>query len=256
MRLLVVCVTLLASSSALAQTPPTLELSSRQGNYNWVIETASDGSRRGGWVPVGVALEDVERSGFKPLPPLPPIALRPEPVSQDGLTVAPQVTSSATSATSAEPRSSSRSARDAQVLEVQIVDRHISGATYSYVVPGHVTSRSDSTAHCFGGANTVNCSGSTTAHATIAPPTPISYDVRGATFSLRLPDGRIAVVNCGSKYALKFDHINRRSCRMPLSNQVRVAFDGDKATLVWPVSLDGRKMASETYQILAVLDPQ
>jgi hypothetical protein len=31
-------------------------------------------------------------------------------------------------------------------------------------------------------------------------------------------------------------------------------FDGDKAKLKWPVSIDGRKMQSETYKILAVLD--
>jgi hypothetical protein len=29
-------------------------------------------------------------------------------------------------------------------------------------------------------------------------------------------------------------------------------FNGDKAKLMWPVSLDGRKTATETYKIIAV----
>ena len=89
---------------------------------------------------------------------------------------------------------------------------------------------------------------------TADPPTPISYGVRGATFSLSLPDGRVAIVNCDSKYALKGDHVNRRSCRMPLVNRIQVEFDGDNAKLMWPVSLDGSKTASETYKVVAVLD--
>jgi hypothetical protein len=84
----------------------------------------------------------------------------------------------------------------------------------------------------------------------------MSYDVRGATFSLRLPDDRIAIVNCDSKYALRGDHINRRNCRMPLVDRIQAEFDGDNAKLIWPVSLDGSKTASETYKIVAVIDGQ
>jgi hypothetical protein len=76
----------------------------------------------------------------------------------------------------------------------------------------------------------------------------------GATFSLLLPDGRVAVVNCASKYKLKGDYINQRSCRMPLVDDIRVEFKGKNAKLIWPVSLDGKKFESETYKILAVLD--
>jgi len=79
--------------------------------------------------------------------------------------------------------------------------------------------------------------------------------VRGATFALLLPDGRVAVVNCESKFA---EHMagaagNHRSCRMPLVDDIEAEFNGDKAKLKWSVSLDGKKMASETYKILAVL---
>ena len=46
---------------------------------------------------------------------------------------------------------------------------------------------------------------------------------------------------------------NRRSCRVPIVDDLEFEFHGDKAKLGWPVSLDGKKMASETYKILGVL---
>jgi hypothetical protein len=83
-----------------------------------------------------------------------------------------------------------------------------------------------------------------------------SFKVHGATFTLQLPDGRLAVVNCESKFA---EHMagpvgNRRSCRTPVVDSIQVDFHGDSAKLIWPVSLDGRKMQTETYKILGVLD--
>ena len=82
-----------------------------------------------------------------------------------------------------------------------------------------------------------------------------TFKVHGATFTLQLPDGRLAIVNCESKFA---EHMagragNRRSCRMPLVDSVEADFKGDNAKLIWPVSLDGKKMQSETYKILGVL---
>ena len=83
-----------------------------------------------------------------------------------------------------------------------------------------------------------------------------SFKVHGATFTLLLPDGRLAIVNCESKFA---EHMagrvgNRRSCRMPLVDSIQVDFNRDNAKLIWPVSIDGRKMQSETYKILGILD--
>jgi hypothetical protein len=83
-----------------------------------------------------------------------------------------------------------------------------------------------------------------------------SFRVHGATLTLQLPDGRLAVVNGESKFA---EHMagpvgNRRSCRVPLVTDIQADFKGDKAKLSWSVSLDGKKMQSETYRILAVLD--
>ena len=41
---------------------------------------------------------------------------------------------------------------------------------------------------------------------------------------------------------------------MPLVDDIQAEFHGDKAKLIWVVSLDGKKMQSETYKVLAVLD--
>jgi hypothetical protein len=139
-------------------------------------------------------------------------------------------------------------------LDVQIIDRQSSDTNYAYVVPGYSNSTSNTNVNCFGSVNNVNCSGSTRTTGSAEPARQVSYQVRGATFSLQLPDGRVAVVNCESKYALKGDYINRRSCRMPLVNSIQAEFDGDKAKLQWSVSIDGKKTESETYKILAVLD--
>jgi hypothetical protein len=88
------------------------------------------------------------------------------------------------------------------------------------------------------------------------PPRSVGYSVTGSTLSLLLPDGRVAVVNCESKYALRGDYVNRRSCRIPIANEIEAEFDGDKAKLRWPVSIDGKKTDSETYKILGVFDEE
>jgi hypothetical protein len=47
---------------------------------------------------------------------------------------------------------------------------------------------------------------------------------------------------------------NHRSCRVPLVENIQADFHGDKAKLEWVVSLDGKKMQTETYKVLAILD--
>ena len=81
---------------------------------------------------------------------------------------------------------------------------------------------------------------------------PQKVTVTGATLRLRLPDRREVLVGCESKYALRFDYINRRSCRVPPLDDVTAEFDGDQAKLIWPVSIDGRKTQSETYTIISI----
>jgi len=83
-----------------------------------------------------------------------------------------------------------------------------------------------------------------------------TFTVQGATFTLQLPDGRLVIVNCDSKFA---EHMagpagNHRSCRTPVVDNIEAEFKGDNAKLIWPVSLDGKKMQSETYKILGILE--
>jgi hypothetical protein len=73
----------------------------------------------------------------------------------------------------------------AQKLDVKVVDRQDSETGYTYVVPAHFSSQSNSNVNCYGD---VTCNGSTTTTGSIAPSREISYQVRGATFTLLLPD--------------------------------------------------------------------
>ena len=80
-----------------------------------------------------------------------------------------------------------------------------------------------------------------------------NLNLSGATLTLQLPDGDSAVVNCTSKFQERFAGPgNVRSCRVPLVDEFEADFHGDKARLFWPVSLDCKKTASETYKIIAV----
>jgi hypothetical protein len=152
----------------------------------------------------------------------------------------------------------------AESLAVKIIDRQNRDTVYSYAIPEHSTSTSNTDMNCSGSVNSLNCSGTTHTTGSSIPARGGSYEVRGATFSLQLPDGRVAVVNCESKMPPRAlgiamavtagTPLNRRSCRIPLVNDIQAEFSGDKAKLLWTVSVDGKKLESETYQILAVLD--
>jgi hypothetical protein len=152
-------------------------------------------------------------------------------------------------------------ATHAQRMTVKIVDRRTSETNYTCQVPGHAYSSTYGGANCtansYGDSATANCSGSSNTNTLITAPQEVSFSVTGATFALLLPDGRIAVVNCASKFAERMAGPagNHRSCRMPIINEIEVDFNGKNAKLEWPVSLDGKKKDSETYKILGVLPP-
>jgi hypothetical protein len=149
---------------------------------------------------------------------------------------------------------SSAVSASAQKLTVKVVNRQDNETDYSYVVAGTFSSQANSTVNCNGSDTSVNCNGSTSTNGLSTPAQQVSYHVRGATFTLQLPDGRSAVVNCESKFQERFaGRGNRRSCRIPLVDEVSADFHGDSAKLEWVVSLDGKKMQSETYKILAIL---
>jgi hypothetical protein len=162
----------------------------------------------------------------------------------------------------------SATSASAQTLEVRVIDRQEHLSSYNYVVPGYSTSNSSGSANCNGTATTTvygntantnseaNCSGTSTTNTVSMPARAGSFNVRGATISLLLPDGRIAVVNCDIKFAEHFAGAagNHRNCREPLVDAIQAEFHGDNAKLVWVVSLDGKKTQSETYKVLAILD--
>jgi hypothetical protein len=141
-----------------------------------------------------------------------------------------------------------------QQMDVKIINRQNSEKGYSAVIPSHINSSSNTDVNCSGDSTDVNCHGSTETTGNVTSPREVSYSVVGATLSLLLPDGRVALVNCAGKYSPKMDYINLRSCRIPPVNDIQAEFKGKNAKLKWPVSLDGKKFESETYKILAVLD--
>jgi hypothetical protein len=114
-----------------------------------------------------------------------------------------------------------------QSFKVKVVDRQESNTEYNYLF-----------------ANRHYATGGT-------------LQLRGATLTLELPDGRAAVVNCESKFKERFAGPgNKRSCRVPLVDELQVEFKGDNAKLFWSVSLDGSKTQSETYKIVAIYSAQ
>lgn len=135
---------------------------------------------------------------------------------------------------------------------VTIIKRAQSQSTYKYEVPGYTA---------WGcGADLFGQTGCTDG---VSPSLLVGeYNVSGATLSLLLPDGRVVVVNCVAKRRYLHsrrsdwrtnDFGNYRDCRQPPTDGVVVEFEGNKAKLIWPVSIDGTKMQDETYKIIAVL---
>src|SRR5437764_15243805 len=86
-------------------------------------------------------------------------------------------------------------------LTVRIIDRQNHETRYAYFVPGYAAANANTNVNCFGTNSTMNCSGSTRVTGTDMPAHSVSFDVQGATYSLQLPDGRVAVANCESKFA-------------------------------------------------------
>jgi hypothetical protein len=119
-------------------------------------------------------------------------------------------------------------AKDKSLITVQIIARQSSESQYDYVTT-------------LGNGSQV---------------TGGTFSVTGATLTLLLPDGREAVVNCAWKFKENFAGPigNRRSCHVPLTNEVQMETHGDGAKLYWSVSLDGKKTQSETYKILGVFN--
>jgi hypothetical protein len=137
----------------------------------------------------------------------------------------------------------------AEKVPASVLYRQDSDVAYHAVIPGYSGAQADVTGACTLDPDPANCPAETQ-----AGPGEISYMVIGTTLSLRLPDGRVAVVNCVNRFSSKGNYINRRSCGMPLVENVEAEFTGQTARLQWPIGTDGKKTESETYKVVALLD--
>jgi hypothetical protein len=137
-------------------------------------------------------------------------------------------------------------------IKVRVIGRNGSTTDRSHTLPATVDSTAKTDVDCSLYPNSANCTATTRTTSTVNPARQISYSVQGTTFVLQLPDNRVAVVTCDSKYQLRGDYINRRSCRAPLVDEIEGEFKKDNAKLFWTVSLDGKKMQSETYRIISI----
>ncbi len=139
----------------------------------------------------------------------------------------------------------------AQKLEATVLYRQNSDTDYSALIPGYSNPGSPDCAADLGNADCYDPSQPIKAGSTSQT---VSYNVVGTTLSLRLPSGRVAVVNCLNKYSSRGTYIVRRNCGMPLVERVEAEFKGSTAKLEWPVGPDSKKTESEKYRIVAVLD--
>ncbi len=142
-----------------------------------------------------------------------------------------------------------------QTMSVKIIKRQTGDTAYDYSTPGRTDTTTKTRVKCRDGEYGENCTKVTERETQFVAPQQGTYSVTGATLSLLLPDGRVAVVNCASKLNLfSTDPHPQRSCRIPPVDTIEVEFKGKNAKLAWSVSVDGSKMESETYKILAIND--
>jgi hypothetical protein len=142
-----------------------------------------------------------------------------------------------------------------QTMNVKIIKRQTGDTAYNYSTPGRTDTTTKTRTKCKEGTYGEHCVKVTEHETEYVPPTQGTYAVTGATLSLLLPDGRVAVVNCASKLNLfSTDPHPQRSCRIPPVDNIQVEFKGNNAKLAWPVSVDGLKLESETYKIVALLE--
>ncbi len=137
----------------------------------------------------------------------------------------------------------------AQKLDATVLYRQNSDTDYNAVIPGFSNSTD-----CAANPTDPECSAATRTAPLNAAATEATYNVVGTTLSLPLPDGRVAVVNCVNKFSSRTSHIHSRTCGMPMVQHVQAKFNGTSAKLEWPIGTDGKKLESETYKIVAVLN--
>ena len=142
----------------------------------------------------------------------------------------------------------------AQKVDASVLNRQVSDSDYAAVVPGYTKP-----IECTETTPEVDCAvvepaaGESAGGALAAAYNVAAFNVTGTTLSLLLPDGRVALVNCVSRYSTKGNYLNRRTCGMPLVPSLQVEFKGQQARLEWLIGADKKKTESETYRVVAML---
>jgi hypothetical protein len=154
----------------------------------------------------------------------------------------------------------------ADKFDAKVIDRQFHNRQYTYSVPGH--SSSTATAECTPIGDNVSCTG--TSQGTYYPPEQGQFSVTGATISLLLPDGKIAVLNCDTgidKKTLWLGAIAAglsqgkamprpgqalRDCHTPVTDDVTVEFKKNEADVTWTVF--GKKKETEAYRLLRLFN--
>lgn len=122
-------------------------------------------------------------------------------------------------------------------------------------MPGYSKTTTDANANCYAGGVAVNCQGSSASSTLTTPATTGSYELTGATLTLQLPDGRVAVVNCDTKTNwTEWTTRTSRSCRVPMVKTLEAEFTGNKVKLRWQIGINNEKAMQETYNLTALLD--
>jgi hypothetical protein len=87
----------------------------------------------------------------------------------------------------------------AERLRVKVINKQSNSTNYTYTVPGTVNSQTNAMETCTDGLGGATCSGNRNTTAVVTAPRSGSFSVPGATLTLELPDGRLAVANYVSK---------------------------------------------------------
>lgn len=137
----------------------------------------------------------------------------------------------------------------AQKLDATVLYRQNSDTDYNALIPGY-----SGTTDCAANPTDQECSPATRTAPLSSAANDVTYNVVGTTLSLLLPDGRVAVLNCVNKFSSNTSHIHSRTCGMPMVEHVQAQFNGASAKLEWPIAPGGKKLESETYKVVAVLN--
>ena len=139
----------------------------------------------------------------------------------------------------------------AQTYNVKIIQWLPIASEHEESKPATVTTNAQAAAGCKSGSTSTACKGNNQTTTTIQAAKTVRYETQGWQMRLLLPDGRTVLASCSSKFNWGSE-AQYRDCRTPPSAEAIAEFKGKNAKLKWPVSLDGKKFESESYEIIKI----